>query len=292
MSDFASEAHIEQYTARTAHLLQQQGSKLMMGVTTMGFQGKAAQVVQQYGAIEAQAITSRHANTVLSSTPQTSRWIRPSDWGVADMVDREDLLRSLTDPKSDFARAQAMGMGRKQDDIILDGIFGVNYTGEGGATSVTATADGVLAEPAGGTGLTLAKLKTIRRNFQAAEVDLDREPLYMAITSAEVEGLFTISEYINGESFNNAKPLTDGRLRPFMGINFLVTERLPVDGAGATRCPVWVKRGVVFGSWGGLMTSVDKRADKWGNVQVMTKGTFGATRTEGELVQEVLCVVS
>jgi len=288
MSNQASEAHVQEYTTRTEHLLQQYGSKLFSKARQASYTGKAAQVVQQYGAVEAQEIVNRHADTVLTNTPQTSRWIRPSDWGVADMVDDEDLIRSLTDPKSDFAMAQVNGLGRKQDDLFIEAALGSNFTGEDGGTSVTASADGVLTVLVNSSGLTIDKMREVRENFAAAEVDLDREMLYWAITSAQEDDLLGIPEY-QSIDYNASRTLVDGKIRPFMGFNFVRCERLGVDGSADTRTIAWAASGIVAGTWNGISTQVAPRPDKWNNIQVATKGTFGATRTEGAKVQEILC---
>jgi hypothetical protein len=289
MSQQANEAHVQEYTTRTEHLLQQRGSKLFSMARQMGFVGKAAQVVQQYGAVEAQEIVNRHADTVLTDTPQTSRWIRPSDWGVADMVDKQDLIRSLTDPKSDFALAQAMGLGRKQDELFIAAALGTNFTGEDGGTSVTAAADGVLVVDSAGTArLTTDKLRETRKNFAAAEVDLDREMLFFAYTAEQEEDILGLSEAITIDS-NSSRILVDGKVRPFLGFNFIRCELLEVNASSNRRCIAWAQSGIVAGTWDGISADVGKRPDKWNNIQVATTGTFGVTRTEGLKVQEVVC---
>jgi hypothetical protein len=293
MSNFAPEAHIQQYTNRTGVLLQQMGSKLKAGCRVESYTGKQAQVVVQYGAVEGTEIVNRHADTQLTDTPMTSRWIRPSDWGVADMVDREDLIRSLTDPKSELAMVQAMGLGRKQDDLILSGMYGTNFTGQDGATSTTFAADGGTVLPVN--PISAAQMRLIRKTFRNAEVDLDREVLIWALTADEEEDLFAISEYINGQqsgspftyhTTNNAQPLVDGRIRPFLGFNFITCERIPVNGSNQNRTMAWVKRAAVFGNWNTLQVDVGPRADKWNNMQVATKGSWGFTRTEGAMFVE------
>lgn len=287
MSEFASQAHVMEYTTRTEHLLQQRGSKLLPYVTQHSFMGKNAQVVQQFGAIEVQEIVNRHADTVLTSTPQTSRWLRPSDWGSADMVDKEDLIRSLTDPKSDLSMAQAMALGRKQDDVIINGLLGSNFTGEDGATTVTASTDGVGVDSTAGI-MSLAKLRIVREAFMAAEVDLDRDQIILAMTSAQFDQLLGETNAISID-YQNEKPLASGQFRSLLGFHFVHCERLPLNSGGTRhRCIAWVKSGAHFGTWNSLETNVDKRPDKWNNFQVMTKGSFGACRTEGSKVYEVL----
>ena len=284
MSNFAPEAHVQQYTTRTGYLLQQMGSKLMRGMTVESYTGKQAQVIQQFGAVDPTEIVNRHADTMLSDTPITSRWIRPSDWGVADMIDKEDLIRSLTDPRSELAATQAMGLGRKQDDLILAGMYGTNFTGQDGGTSTTFAADGGTTLAVG--ALSLARMREIRKTFRNAEVDLDREMMCWAITADEEEDLFAIAEYANAEQYSNAKAWVDGVIRPFLGFNFIQCERIPVNGSSQNRTIAWIKRGARFGNWNTLQVEVDKRPDKWGNVQVMSKGSWGFTRTEGGLFVE------
>lgn len=286
MSNFADEAHIQQYTTRTGFLLQQMGSKFQPWCRTESYVGKAAQVIQQFGLVEASEIVNRHADTVLTDTPQTSRWIRPSDWGVADMVDKNDLIRSLVDPKSELAMTQAMGMGRKKDDLIIAGMLGTNYVGKDGQTAVSLATDGGVVLPVN--PISTAQMKLIRKTFRNAEVDLDREQIVWAITADEEEDLFGIAEYINSSAAttNPDKPMMDGRIRPFMGFNFFTCERIPVNGSAQNRTIAWIKRGAVFGEWNSLQVDVDKRPDKWGNMQVATQGSYGFTRTEGALFIE------
>jgi len=41
--------------------------------------------------------------------------------------------------------------------------------------------------------------------------------------------------------------------------------------------------------WNGIRTRVRERSDKWDNMQVATKGSFGASRSEGGKLQIILC---
>ena len=59
MSDQVNTAFVQQYATNVSHLLQQRGSKLRDAVTTGTAPGKAAKVVEQVGAVNAQKRTTR-----------------------------------------------------------------------------------------------------------------------------------------------------------------------------------------------------------------------------------------
>ena len=80
----------------------------------------------------------------------------------------------------------------------------------------------------------------------------------------------------------------DGRVRRFMGVDFILTERLNIT-SGNGLVPIWVKSGVYLGLWQDLMAKIDQRADKSYATQVYVCATFGATRTQDGKQIQVLC---
>ena len=74
--------------------------------------------------------------------------------------------------------------------------------------------------------------------------------------------------------------LEDGRIKGFMGINFIITERLPVDANSYRRCFAWTKSGVCFGALQDLYTSVDDVPTKVKSASLKTVADFGATRLD------------
>ena len=92
MSFQANTAFVQHYTSNVMMLLQQTESRFEAAVQIRPFYGKAASVVEQFGQSNAVRITSRHADTVLSSTPHDKRWVFPLDYAWAEMTDEADLL--------------------------------------------------------------------------------------------------------------------------------------------------------------------------------------------------------
>lgn len=288
MSDQIEVAQVNQYSSNVELLVQQRGSKLMSTCIGHTFLGKNSEIIEQIGIIEATEITDRHADTELTDTPHASRWMRPSDWGVADMVDEEDLVRMLIDPRSPYAVAQQYGLGRKFDDIIIDGALGSNQTGQDGGTAVTFANDGGTTLLSGSVGLTVEKLRDAKRTLMANEVDIDNDELWCWISARQHDDLLGQTQVVSGD-FNKPMFNTDGKIESFFGINFRHIERLTVNGSDERRCILFAKSGMHCGTWNGLRTRVRERPDKWDNFQVASKWTFGAARSEGEKFVEIPC---
>ncbi len=289
MSFQVTTAFVQQYTTNVALLLQQRGSKLRECVTMGSYTGKAAKAVEQIGAVTAQARTSRHADTPLISTPHDARWVFPTDYEWADMIDDQDKLRMLIDPTSPYAVNGAYAIGRAMDDIIISAALGTSMTGENGSTStVFDTTNQRIA--VGGTGLTVAKLRQARRILMAGEVDVSADPLYIAVTAQQLDNLLGTTE-VTSSDYNTVKTLVSGDIDTFLGFKFIQVERLGLDGSGDRRCIAWAKSGLHLGMWNDITTKISERADKSYATQVYVKGTFGATRTEEKKVVEIICDV-
>lgn len=287
MSFQVTTAFVQQYSTNVGLLLQQRGSRLRECVTVGSYTGKAAKVVEQIGAVTAQARTSRHADTPLISTPHDARWCHPTDYEWADMIDDQDKLRMLIDPTSPYAMNGAYALGRAMDSLIITAALGTALTGENGSTSTAFdTANQQIA--VGAAGLTVAKLRTAKKKLMAAEVDVEMDPLYVAVTATQLDNLLGTTE-VTSADYNTVKALVAGNVDTFMGFKFIHTELLGLDGSSDRRCIAWAKSGLHLGMWNDITTKVSERADKSYATQVYVKGTFGATRTEEKKVVEIIC---
>lgn len=282
---------VQQYSTNIQLLLQQKGSKLRDAVTVNSYVGKAAKAVEQVGAVEPVKNQSRHSDTPLISTPADARWVYPNDYDWADLIDDQDKLRMLIDPTSSYVQNGVYALGRAQDKEIIAGLFGSSNTGENGSTAVafpSAQQVAVTTGSSAATGLNIAKLREAKKKLMAANVDIDNDPLYVAITAAEHDALLNEAQVISMDY--NAKPvLVDGKVTSFMGFQFIHTELLTTDADGYRRIPVWAKSGMHLGMWNDIKTSIDRRPDKRNAYQVYVTGTYGATRLEEKKVVEIKC---
>lgn len=289
MSDQISTAFVQQYSTNVGVLLQQRGSKLRDTVSVGSYTGKAAKAVEQIGSVTAQARTSRHSDTPLISTPHDARWVFPTDYEWADLIDDQDKLRMLIDPTSPYAINGAYALGRAMDQLIIDAALGTAKTGENGTTN-TSFATASQQVTVGGTpvGLTVAKLRSAKKILMANEVDVEQDPLYIAVTAKQLDDLLGTTE-VTSSDYNTVKALVQGQVDTFMGFKFIHTELLGVNGSSHRRVIAWAKSGLHLGMWNDINSKIDQRADKSYSTQVYVKGTFGATRTEEKKVVEILC---
>ena len=149
-------------------------------------------------------------------------------------------------------------------------------TGEDGSTLVALPSSQKVA--AGTTGLTFTKLNTVRRIFNENEYD---GPLYAVIRPDALEDLLMETE-IQSFDYNTVKTLVSGEIDTFMGIKFIISNRL---SAGVAY--VFGEDAVKLGMGMDITVEIDKRADKNNNIQVLAVASFGAVRMEDELVVEV-----
>jgi hypothetical protein len=310
MSLQANVGYVQQYRSTVMLLLQQNVSRLQGAVMAQAFYGKAASVVDQFGQTNAVRINGRHSDTPLISTPQDRRWGFPVDYAWAELTDQQDLLRMLSDPTNGYVMSGAAAMGRSIDDEIISGFFGSNKTGENGSTDT-----GLLGAFNGGSqvvaantgssanaGLNIAKLRAAKRILLQAEVDIDADPLFMAITAKQHDDLLNEAQAISLD-YNATPVLVNGKISSFMGFNFIHSERVPGGPtfnsainpglnvpAGQNWVPFWAKSGVCLGKWNEIKAETGIRYDKNNATQVSLQMTLGATRLEEKRCGYLVCV--
>lgn len=284
MPDAITVASVQQYRANVELLLQQKDSRLRNAVTVGSYVGKAASTVEQFGSATAVVRTSRHADTPLLDLSQDKRWVFPADYEWASLIDNQDRLRAIVELTSPYAMAGAAAMNRVMDDVILTAIFGTNYTGENGTTSESFGTLGSgtydVGVNTGGTAssINVAKLQlAVQKLMLANKGELD-EAVYGAISSYEHDALLKEMQIANRD-YGNTAVLVDGKVKRFMGVDFIITERLTIT-SGNRLIPIWLKSGMHLGMWNEVQAQIDKRADKGYATQVYLAMTLGATRTQ------------
>lgn len=285
MSTQITTAFVNQFSANIQMLSQQMGSLLRNAVDVETVTGEKA-FFDQVGSAAAVQRTSRHADTPLIDTPHSRRMVTMSDYEYADLIDDQDKVRLLVDPTSTYSRAAAAAMGRAMDDVIISAALGTSLTGKDGGTSTAfATATNQIA--AGATGLTLAKLIQAKEILDAGDVD-PSIPRYIAVSPKQISNLLN-STTVTSSDFNTVKALAMGEINSFVGFNFIVTNRLGVDGSAARRVIAFAMDGIKLAIGREPTARIDERADKSYATQIYYAMTLGATRMEEKKVVEVLC---
>jgi len=288
MSTQITTAFVNQFSSNIQMLSQQMGSLLRNAVDVETVNGEKA-FFDQVGSAAAVLRTSRHADTPLIDTPHSRRMVTLSDYEYADLVDDQDKVRLLVDPTSTYARAAAAAMGRAMDDVIISAALGTSYTGKDGSTSTAFdTSNNQIA--AGGGGLTLAKLIEAKEILDSGDVD-PSIPRYIACSPKQISDLLN-NTTVTSSDYNTVKALAMGEINSFVGFNFIVTNRLGVDGSSNRRVIAWAMDGIKAAIGKEPTARIDERADKSYATQIYYSMTLGATRMEEKKVVEVLCAES
>ena len=307
MSQFVTEHMVKQFSSNVWHLAQQKGSRLRGLVRTETLNGEAG-FFDHYGPVEAQEKIGRHSDTTYQETPHGRRRVTMNDYFWADLVDKEDKLRLIHDPESQYAKAAMMAMGRKIDDIIIASALGTSYAGKEGGTAVAIPNSQKIAafDGAASAGLNVRTLRAIKKKFSQSEIDM--EPLYIICEAEQIDNLLNETE-ITSNDFNVVKALVRGEVDSFMGFTFVRLERLPVTtanisfdiangsvgagagtvAAGARRIIAMAGSGVMLALGSDVKGRVDELPQKHYAKQVYASMSMGGTRLEESKVIEVLC---
>ena len=283
MSTQINTAFVQQYSANVQMLSQQMGSRLRDAVRVESMTGKNA-FFDQVGLATATKRTTRHADTPQMDTPHARRRVSLVDYEYADLIDDQDKIRMLIDPTSSYAMAAAAAMGRAMDDEIIAAATGTAFTGETGSTSTALPAAQQIA--AGGTDLTVAKLREAKKKLDLADVDpsINR---YIACGPDQIEALLGDTN-VTSSDFNTVKALVQGEVTQFMGFEFIMTNRLAKSGDNRT-CFAWAEDGLALAIGKDVNARIDERADKGYATQVYYCMSVGATRMEEEKIVQILC---
>ena len=285
MSTQVTTAFVNQFSSNIQMLSQQMGSLLRNAVDVETVNGEKA-FFDQVGSAAAVLRTTRHADTPLIDTPHSRRMVTLSDYEYADLIDDQDKVRLLVDPTSTYARAAAAAMGRAMDDVIISAALGTAKTGkDGGTTTNFDTSNNQIAASA--TGLSLAKLIEAKDILDSGDVD-PSIPRYIAVSPKQISDLLN-NTTVTSSDFNTVKALAMGEINSFVGFNFIVTNRLGLDGSNNRRVFAWAMDGIKAAIGKEPTARIDERADKSYATQIYYCMTLGATRMEEKKVVEVLC---
>jgi Phage capsid protein len=277
-----SQAFVEQFKSNVYQLSQQRGSRLGDKVRVEALTGNVDNF-ERIGAVTAQAKASRHADTPVLDAPSSRRKVSPVDYDWGDLIDREDKLRLIISPESEYAIAGANALGRAKDDLIIAAFIG-NAT-DGAGAAVTFPAGNIVA--VGAVGLTEAKVLSGIELLNRAEVD-DNDR-YFAYGSQQLTNVLQLAAFTSAD-YNTVRTLMAGKVETFMGLSWVRSERLAITGAGGTRrCIMWQKMAMGLAVNSDMFARIAERADKSFAWQVYCSMTMGATRIEEAGVIEVDC---
>jgi Phage capsid protein len=295
VSQFVTTHYVQQYTTNIALLSQQRGSRLAASMTIGSYVGKQGVPVEQFAPTVATKRTTRYPTLTPADTQTDRRWVFPSDYDWNDLIDSIDKLRMLIDPQSSYVVNGTAAMERAKDDEIIAAYFGTAKTGPDGSTSTTFPASQQVSASEGAssaTGMNVEKLKAGIQILLANEAwdPSSGERITCVITAKQNRNLMDEVQVINADYNGEKAVVNDGFVMQWGKVDFIHSERLPLNGSSQTRVPMYTKTGMHLGIWNDINSDVSQRKDLAGlPYQVYLYGTFGSTRIEEKKVVELPC---
>jgi hypothetical protein len=309
MSTQITTAFVQQYHANVFHTAQQKGSRLRMCVRNET-QNSKSDFYDRIGPTAPVRRTSRHAPTPRIDSVHSRRRVTLNDYEWSDLIDKQDRLRMLLDPTSDYIKAASYSLGRGMDSEIISAALGNAYVGETGS-STTALGTGQRLVPilsSSITNMTVDALIAAKEILNASDVEED-EDLYIAVTAKMLTGLFQSTE-VTSSDYNTVKALAQGKIDTFMGFKFIRTQLLPApsvafsydtttglyNGSGTAvtlaschSAIAWAKSGILLATGQDITARVSERDDLSYATQAYASMSVGAVRMEEAKVVEIIC---
>lgn len=269
-------------------LSQQRKSKLQALVSEQPCEGNACAVQDQYGTINVREKTERHEDTKYSDTPRARRWLVPREFYTAELYDKSDVVRMLTDPQSPLIQVHMAGMERAKDSVILGCAFAAAPTGETALSGTTPydTNNDIAADiDLTGTpsGLSPFKLTKSKGRLLRNKVDLEANGVPNCVIPTKAwEDLFGAVQFISTD-YNPNKPLQQAPTSIYYGgANLTQIEHVdfPVNSVTEYYLPYFVKSAIVLGSWSDLEVTVQRHPLKVSSYEVKVTQRFNAVRVE------------
>lgn len=284
MADTLPTHYTTEFTTNWLHRVQQSKSRLGEFVESETINGERKRF-DRIGSQTSRKRTERKGPTTNTDPTYDFRWAYHSDYELSNLLDKDDSkkLGQLVLPTSDIVKSHAMAFHRDADDVAWQAALGDVMSGELGATAVALPVAQKIA--AGGTGLTIAKLRSANYILQDADLE-DEAPRVLVVTAQQILNLLATTE-VTSADYASVKALVDGKVDTFMGFKFKVIRRL--TKVSTTRsCVAWVK-GAVKLIKGSMMNRIDIRTDLSMSTQIYSSWNLGAARIYDEGVVQIDC---
>lgn len=294
MTTTISSADALAFTTNVELLAQQLVSKIEDTVQVKDFVGEGAQDVQQVGSIDLDAVTGVDEDTNYGSPSHTSRWLYPSPFDKAFLLDKVSVLKTIASFENEYVQTLGAAAYRKVDDIILAGYYASNATGKQGGTSVAFTAGNEIAATVGAaasTGLNPEKVMKAIEVLGGNDVldDSGTDQVYCVVGPKQRTDLLRFVEVASGD-FTAKTAYSTGQIPPgWMGVQWRISTRLPTSSGTIKRIPLYVKSGVVLGYWQRPTTEMFRDTSKKNNWAAQMKIMLGACRRSELKCASILC---
>ena len=251
MSKFLSQAAVTEFDNEVKHAYQGMGRLRNTVTVRTGVTGEAYKFTRMGKGLANQKATQ--ADVTPMDVEHARQTANLENWNAPEYTDIFDQAEVNFDEKQELAMTIAKALTRREDQIIIDAMDAVTYS------TTPADIDTGAQVAAGGTGLTVAKLRSASSFLNDRGVDQgDR---HIAHTAADLDSLLGETE-VTSSDFNVVKALVQGDLDTFMGFKFHLIESRDEGGLPANTVFAYHKSAVGYAVGLDMKTSIDWVAQK------------------------------
>lgn len=214
--------HVLKYADDVMAAFQQSGMRLRNSVTVKsGVVGKQCSF-NRIGIIDAATKGTRAEQHAHQNPDHTVRWANLIYRYNAILLDPDDEDKVLSNPKNVYVQTISNSLGRVGDNDIVTAALGTAISGEDRTGSVALPAAQLVA--AGGTGLTVSKLRSAKQILDTAEVPDEGRKCW--VNADGLNDLLGQTE-VTSADYNVVKALVNGQVNSFLGCEFIRSEKVP-----------------------------------------------------------------
>jgi hypothetical protein len=286
MAITVTNAYIETFESNVRQLAQQNNSRLRMCVTEVNKQSEkhnwdrlAASTARTKSSARMVSPAGGNGSGAVGATDGLA-WTRRNTtiatYDTGEVIEPENIVQMLIDPKSAATANLVMNMKRKVDDIIIAAATGA--AGDGAGSTVAFPAGQTIGDYSG--EITLDTILQVDELFYTNDVDPD-EPRYFVIGPKQRRKLLQLIE-VTSSDFQARQALATGYLPDFLGFNWIVSNRLLAPSTDQLDCLAFTKKALGLHVAGDIRSRVAERPDMSFAWQVYLMMNMAAVRVEDE----------
>lgn len=304
---------VKQFSSNVLHLCQQKDSRVWNLFGRSESLNSEEAYFDRLGSIDdIKEKTGRNSDVEFTDVPYSRRRLTMRDYYWATLVDKEDKLRIIHNPESEYSQAARAQFARKLDDLGIAALLGTVYSGKAGATAVTLPNSQKLVATNGSgvfSNFNIHVLRQLKYMFDVNEVEDQNR--HILLGAKEIQNLLS-QEEMTSSDYAAVKALVHGEINSFMGFNFHRIERLPFTSgstqvnlttgevgsgsdsaaSGSKRCIAFAGSAMLKGIGANPTAKVSDRPDKHYATQLYMSMSLGAMRMEEEKVIEIITKIS
>lgn len=290
-----------EYTNNVALALQQKRNYLDMCATYQpNLKGKAARLIELFGAREGDFDKPRGSTIQPEGGTIEQVWCRPRRLNTKPFIlEAEDSIKNATDYASSYVQSDAATLARMKNKVMADALFSARLIGEDGTeTAAFSNPNGNVAKdyvPSGSatnSGLTVPKIVKGLELLELAEVDVEQEEIFLAVTSTQITDLYNQLMFTN-KDYRDKAVIDEARksVREILGVKVIRMPNayLPKSGNDRT-CVLFAKSGLHYGDFMPVESTLERSVERYNRVVGFSETWCGSTRSEDAKFVQTLCV--